>query len=49
MKNLIKQLEDGFEKVTGKTCAEIIKRVRKIEDDFWSEDILSDEQQCSQI
>lgn len=49
MKNLIKQLEDGFEKVTGKTCAEIIKRVRKIEDDFWSEDILSDEQECGQI
>ena len=48
MKNLIKQLEDGFEKVTGKTCAEIIKRVRKIEDDFWSEDILSDEQECGQ-
>ena len=48
MKNLIKQLEAGFEKVTEKTCAEIIKEVRKIEDDFWTEDILSDEQEYDQ-
>ena len=48
MKNLIKQLEVGFEKVTGKTCTEIIKKVRDIEDSFWTEDILSEEQECGQ-
>jgi len=47
MKNLIKQLDAGFAKVTGKTCAEIIKDVRKIEDDFWTEDLQFDEQEIA--
>jgi hypothetical protein len=45
MKNLIQQLEAGFDKVTGKTCAEIIEKVRKIEDEFWTEDLQFDEQE----
>jgi len=43
MKNLIDQLESGFEKVTGKTCTKIISRIRKIEDNFWKEDLHFDE------
>ena len=45
MKNLIEQLKAGFDKVTGKTCTEIIKNVRKIEDEFWREDLQFDEQE----
>ena len=45
MKNLIEQLDAGFDKVTGKTCTEIIKDVRKIEDDFWTEDLQFDDQE----
>jgi transposase len=45
MKNLLEQLDAGFAKVTDKTCAEIIKNVRKIEDDFWTEDLQFDEQE----
>lgn len=45
MKNLIEQLEVGFAKVTGKTCAEILEKIKKIEDEFWTEDILFDEQE----
>lgn len=45
MKNLIEQLEVGFAKVTGKTCAEILEKIKKIEDEFWAEDILFDEQE----
>ena len=48
MQNLMQQLEVGFEKVTGKTCAGIIKKVREIEDNFWTEDILSEEQEHGQ-
>ena len=47
MKNLIQQLEAGFDKVTGKTCAEIIEKVRKIEDEFWKEDLQFDEQEIT--
>ena len=47
MKNLIQQLEAGFDKVTGKTCAEIIEKVRKIEDEFWTEDLQFDEQEIA--
>ena len=39
MKNLMEQLEKGFEKVTGKTCKQIISDVRKKENKFWEEDI----------
>jgi transposase len=45
MKNLLEQLDVGFAKVTGKTCEEIINNVRKIEDDFWTEDLRFDEQE----
>jgi transposase len=44
MKNLLEQLEAGFAKVTDKTCVEIIKSIRKIEDNFWAEDLQLDEQ-----
>ena len=47
MKNLIEQLKAGFDKVTGKTCTEIIKNVRKIEDEFWREDLQFDEQETN--
>ncbi len=42
MKNLINQLEKGFKKVTAKTCASIIEKVKEKEDCFWSEDIAVD-------
>jgi hypothetical protein len=42
MNNLIEQLNSGFNKVTAKTCTEIIAKVRKIEDDFWTEDLKTD-------
>lgn len=42
MKNLIKQLDKGFEKVTAKTCSKIIKKVRKVEDEFWADDLKLD-------
>ncbi len=44
VKNLIKQLDCGFNKVTAKTCAKIIAKVRKVEDDFWVTDIKMDAQ-----
>lgn len=45
MNNLIEQLNLGFDKVTAKTCTEIIAKVRKIEDDFWIEDLKMDAQE----
>lgn len=45
MIGLNKQLDSGFDKVTAKTCEEIIAKVRKIEDEFWTEDIKADEQE----
>lgn len=42
VKNLIKQLDCGFNKVTAKTCEKIIAKVRTIEDDFWTTDIRMD-------
>lgn len=47
MKNLIEQLKAGFDKVTGKTCTEIIKDVKNIEDEFWREDLQFDEQETN--
>ena len=35
MKNLAKQLDNGFGAVSAKTCEGIIAKVRKIEDEFW--------------
>ena len=43
MKNLLTQLELAFEKVTSHTCSEIIKKVKKIEDKFWSDDVTLEE------
>jgi len=43
MKNLIEQLDVGFDKVTTETCIKIIAKIRKIEDSFWTEDIKADE------
>jgi len=45
MNNLIEQLDSGFDKVTAKTCAKIIAKVRKIEDEFWAEDLKFDKQE----
>ncbi len=42
MQNLIDQLDDGFKQVTLETCKKIIAKVKKIEDDFWIEDMKSD-------
>ncbi len=44
VKNLIKQLDCGFNKVTAATCEKIIKKVREIEDEFWATDIKMDAQ-----
>ncbi|MBT6004756.1 MAG: hypothetical protein HOG79_03480, partial [Prolixibacteraceae bacterium] len=35
MDNLSKQLDSGFNKVSKETCAKIIAKVRKIDDEFW--------------
>ena len=45
MNNLIEQLDSGFDKVTPKTCAKIIAKVRKIEDEFWTDDLKFDAQE----
>jgi len=42
MKNLIKQLDTGFEKVTAETCSKIIAKIRKVEDEFWTDDLKFD-------
>lgn len=39
MVNLIAQMDKAFDKVTGKTCKGIIKKIRKVEDTFWEEDV----------
>ena len=44
MANLVAQLEDAFSSVTAKTCSGLIKKVRKVEDKFWREDVLFDDQ-----
>lgn len=38
MKKVWVLLEEGFAKVTNKTCQELIKKVMKQEEDFWNED-----------
>lgn len=45
MKNLIKQLDNGFEKVTAETCSRIIAKIRKVEDEFWADDLKFDSQE----
>jgi len=42
MNNLIKQLDNGFEKVTAETCSKIIAKIQKIEDEFWTDDLTFD-------
>ncbi len=42
MANLLAQLEDAFAIVNAKTCSGLIKKIRKIEDKFWKEDVLID-------
>lgn len=44
MYNLILQLERAFDRVTAKTCAGLIRKIRDIEDTFWREDAALDEQ-----
>ena len=43
MANLIVQLEDAFDSVSAKTCSGLIQKIRVVEDKFWKEDILMDE------
>lgn len=45
MNNLIVQLELGFKKVTAETCKKIIAKVRRIEDNFWTDDLKIDERE----
>jgi transposase len=44
MANLVAQLENAFSSVTAQTCSGLIKKVRKVEDRFWTEDMLLDSQ-----
>ena len=44
MNNLIQQLESAFGKVTAKTCAGLIRKIRDVEDAFWRDDAALDEQ-----
>jgi len=44
MNNLIQQLESAFDKVSAKTCAGLIRKIRDIEDAFWRNDAALDEQ-----
>jgi len=38
MKKVLILLEEGFAKVTSKTCQKLIKKINCQEDDFWVED-----------
>lgn len=49
MDHLKLQLENSFEKVTAKTCQKIIKKVRSIEDAFWKEDAILDNEQKNHL
>ncbi len=42
MKGLETQLEKAFDKVTAETCTKLIKQVKKVEDEFWKEDAVSE-------
>lgn len=44
MKNLIEQLNCGFEKVIPEICDKIIKKVKEKEDEFWATDLKMDTQ-----
>jgi len=43
MAHLLEQLEEAFASVTEETCAGLIKKVRKVEDTFWTEDAQLDQ------
>jgi transposase len=43
MANLILQLDTAFASVTAQTCKGLIKKIRQIEDDFWTSDAALDE------
>lgn len=43
MANLISQLDKAFDSITTKTCQGLIKKIREIEDDFWTFDAALDE------
>jgi transposase len=45
MAYLLEQLDEAFESVTEETCTGLIRKVRKVEDDFWTEDVLLDQRQ----
>lgn len=49
MDNLIQQLEKAFDKVTAKTCYGLIRKMRDVEDAFWSDDAALDEQNEYQV
>jgi transposase len=42
MAHLLEQLEDAFTSVPEETCSGLIKKVRKVEDNFWTEDMRLD-------
>ena len=44
MANLVAQLEDAFSAVTAETCSGLIKKIRKVEDKFWREEVMLDAQ-----
>jgi transposase len=44
MANLLTQLESAFNCITGKTCFSLIKKIRAVEDRFWKEDVLFDDE-----
>ena len=45
MAHLLEQLDDAFGSVTEETCSGLIKKVRKVEDKFWTEDVRLDRRQ----
>jgi len=45
MAHLLEQLDEAFESVTEETCTGLIRKVRKVEDEFWTEDVLLDQWQ----
>ncbi len=45
MAHLLEQLDDAFESVTEETCSGLTKKVREVEDKFWTEDVRLDRYQ----
>jgi hypothetical protein len=48
MSGMRKNLPEAFAKVTKNTCAKVITKVRKREDDFWKNDAILDEKFASE-